>query len=208
MYSTFPSRRNNIFAFPRANALIFSLLFLLFLNTAFSFGQEPVATQAQTGKTVKDIGNYAQFVPTVASLALIATKGDKQGFWQFAKSAGTNLALTFILKYTINKPRPNGATDGHAFPSGHTSGAFQGASFLQRRYGWSYGIPAYLVAGFVGYSRLAGNNPRHDGYDVLAGAAIGIGSTYLFTTSYQKEHYELTFAGAEGYYLLGLKYKF
>ncbi|GAL64570.1 membrane-associated phospholipid phosphatase [Algibacter lectus] len=37
---------------------------------------------------------------------------------------------------------------------------------------------------------------------------VGIGSTYLFTTPYQKEHYELTFSGGDGNYLLGFKYKF
>jgi len=48
----------------------------------------------------------------------------------------------------------------------------------------------------------------HDGWDVAAGVLVGIGSTYLFTTPYQREHYELTFSSGDETYLLGLKYKF
>ncbi len=153
-------------------------------------------------------GDYAQHAPALTSLIVILAKKDKQGFWQFAKSYGTTLGLTYALKYAINKPRPDGATDGHAFPSGHTAVAFSGASFLQRRYGWEYGIPAYVVAGLVAYTRVEGINDRHDGWDILGGVVVGVGSTYLFTTSYQKEHYELTFKSGGGDYLIGLKYKF
>ena len=47
---------------------------------------------------------------------------DKEGQNQFYKSFGTNLGVTYGLKYDVNKKRPN---DGkHSFPSGHTSAAF------------------------------------------------------------------------------------
>ncbi|MGC1205227.1 MAG: phosphatase PAP2 family protein [Flavobacteriaceae bacterium] len=153
-------------------------------------------------------GDYAQHAPALTSLIVIIAKKDKKGFWQFAKSYGTTLGVTYALKYAINKPRPDGRTDGKAFPSGHTAVAFSGASFLQRRYGWEYGIPAYAIAGLVAYTRLEGINQRHDGWDILGGALVGIGSTYLFATPYQKEHYELTFNSGDGNYLVGLKYKF
>lgn len=155
---------------------------------------------------IQDIGDYAQHIPALTSLLMVIVKKDKEGFWQFTKSYSTTLAVTYALKYAINKPRPNNATDGYAFPSGHTSAAFSGASFLQRRYGWEYGIPAYAVASFVGYSRIKGN--RHDAWDVVGGIAVGIGSTYLFTKPYQQEHMELTFNSNNGNYLIGFNYKF
>ena len=181
---------------------------LAFILPICVFAQDGVSAEIRRDKTIQDIGDYAQHVPAAASLALIIINKDKKGFWQFAKSYGTTLGLTYALKYAINKPRPNGATDGHAFPSGHTSVAFSGASFVQRRYGWKYGIPAYVIAGYVAYSRIEGPNPRHDGWDVLGGAIVGVGSTYLFTTPYQQEHYELSFKSGSGDYLLGFKYKF
>ncbi len=184
------------------------VLLLLIISSSFSWSQEAASINTKSEKTIQDIGNYAQLVPSIAALTLIFVNKDKKGFWQFAESFGTTLGTTVILKYAINKSRPNGATDGHAFPSGHTSVAFSGASFVQRRYGWKYGIPAYLVAGYVGYSRLEGHDPRHDGWDVLAGAIVGIGSTYIFTTPYEQEHYELSFKSGGGDYLLGINYKF
>lgn len=186
-------------------------IFFVFLLFAFqiSIGQEIDSPQEiRTERNIERIGDYAQFAPTAVSLMTVLVKKDEKGFWQLGKSVGTNLAATWILKYSINKPRPEGRTDGHAFPSGHTSFAFQGASFLQRRYGWKYGVPAYLVAGYVGFSRLEGLNDRHDGWDILAGAVVGIGSTYLFTTPYMEEHFELSFKSGQNSYALGMVYKF
>jgi membrane-associated phospholipid phosphatase len=85
------------------------------------------------------------------------------------------------MKYTIDAERPNGGD--HSFPSGHTSTSFASAEFIRGRYGWSYGIPAYVVASFVGYSRV--ESKQHHTRDVIAGAVIGIGSSYLFTTPYK-----------------------
>lgn len=87
--------------------------------------------------------------------------------------ARTELA-TYSLKYAINAPRPNGGSN--SFPSGHTSIAFTGAEFIRKEYGWGWGVPAYLAAGFVGWSRVASNT--HYTRDVVAGAALGILSNH------------------------------
>lgn len=51
-----------------------------------------------------------------------------------------------------------------------------GAAFLQMRYGWALGGPAYAVASFVACSRV--ESKRHYTSDVVAGAAIGIGMNH------------------------------
>jgi membrane-associated phospholipid phosphatase len=192
----------------KSRVIITLVLFIFLAGSTFSYGQSGLTGSDKTEKTVQDIGDVLQLaIPGAAAISTVVL-WDKKGAWQFVKSYGTALALTYVLKYTINKPRPEGATDGHAFPSGHTSSAFSGASFIQRRYGWAYGAPAYALAGFVAYSRLEGYNDRHDGWDVLGGIVIGVGSTYLFTTPYEKEHYELSFSSGEDSYLIGFKYKF
>ena len=48
----------------------------------------------------------------------------------------------------------------------------------------------------------------HDGFDVLVGAVIGIGSAYIFTTPYQQEHIQLTFSSDNESYLMGFRFKF
>jgi hypothetical protein len=67
-----------------------------------------------------------------------------------------------------------------------------GASFIQRRYGWFWGIPSYGLAGLTGYSRTQAD--AHDIHDVFWGAAIGTMSTYIFTTPYRVGDTEIAIA--------------
>ena len=161
-------------------------------------------TRAQN-KAIQTSGDVLLFALPATALAGSLLIGDTKGTWQFTKGALLNQAVTIGLKYAVDKERPFNNGD-RSFPSGHTSTTFQSAAFIQKRYGWAYGIPAYALAGFTGFSRL--NAQVHDGWDVLAGAAIGIGSAYLFTTPYQQEHLQLTFSSWDRNYALGLVYNF
>ena len=107
---------------------------------------------------------------------------DSDGRSQFYKSFFTNLAATYTLKATVSKTRPNGEDDD-SFPSGHSSVAFQGAAFIHKRYGLKYAITAYLGASYVAWSRVESDN--HFTVDVVAGAAIGIASSFIFTKPYK-----------------------
>ncbi len=156
-------------------------------------------------KSIESAGDVFLFAVPAVALGTTLVLKDKKGSWQFTKALLTNTAVTYGLKMALNKPRPNNNGD-NAFPSGHTSTTFQGASFIHRRYGFKYSIPIYLAAGFTAFSRI--NAQKHDGWDILSGAAVGIGSTYLFTTPYQQEHMELTMSSGNGEYLVGFKYKF
>jgi len=156
-------------------------------------------------KAVKDAGNIILFTLPATTLATTFIIGDTKGSWQFTKALLLTGVVTYGLKYSVNKQRPD-MSNNNSFPSGHTSTTFQSASFIHIRYGFKYSIPAYALAGFTAFSRI--DAEKHDGWDILAGAVIGIGSSYLFTTEYQKEHMELTFNSQEGSYLLGFNYKF
>ena len=176
--------------------------FLWLFSLAWFSNTPTVEAQTQVVQTAGDVLLIALPATALSSTLLV---GDYKGTWQFTKGFLLNHALTRGMKHAINKKRPynNGNL---AFPSGHTSITFQSASFIQRRYGWEYGIPAYTLAGFTGFSRI--NAHKHDTWDVLAGAVIGIGSSYLFTTPYQKEHMQLSFHSGEGKYLFGFTYRF
>lgn len=180
------------------NKLNIILLSFLFLSIGISdaYSQD---------KTTENIGDIILFTLPTVTLATTLIKKDKEGTKQFLKGFLINTAATYALKYAINKRRPNSNGD-YAFPSGHTSITFQSAAFMHRRYGLNYGAPAYVLAGFVGYSRI--NAERHDGWDVLGGIIMGVGSSYLFTTPYQKEHMQLTFNSQKGNYMVGFIYKF
>lgn len=78
--------------------------------------------------------------------------------------------FTDILKPIINERRPNGGA--HSFPSGHTTTAFAFASYAAMEHEWYYGVPAYVMATFVGFCRMHDN--FHYLHDVMAGATIGM----------------------------------
>lgn len=89
---------------------------------------------------------------------------------------GRTAITTGVLKYAVDETRPNGGS--HSFPSGHASAAFTGAEFIRKEYGWQWGAPAYLAAGFVAWSRVKAD--KHYTHDVVAGAAIGILANHDF----------------------------
>lgn len=169
---------------------------LLFLSFYYSFSQN---------KTVKTSGDVLLFAMPVAAISSTLFLEDKEGSWQFLKGFVLNGMASYSLKLIINKERPD-MSNNHSFPSGHTSITFQSASFIQKRYGWKYGIPAYALASYTGFTRLNAN--KHDFVDVLSGAILGVGSTYIFTTPYQKEHMELSFSKDENDFSIGYRYKF
>ena len=150
-------------------------------------------------------GDVVLFALPAATLATSLIVGDTKGSWQFAKGLLLTEGVTYGLKLLVNKPRPD-LSDKNSFPSGHTSTTFHSASFIHRRYGITYAIPAYALASFTGLTRIYAE--KHHGFDVLVGAVIGIGSTYLFTTPYQQEHMQLTFSSGDENYLMGFKFKF
>lgn len=182
-------------------ALLFIFFSLWFIAPYHTYGQ----FFSKEDSFIENTGDAMVIGLPVSALATTLILKDREGSWQMTKSLLLNQAVTLTAKVLINKERPLQGGD-YAFPSGHTSTAFQGASFFHRRYGFKYAIPAYVLAGFTGYSRW--NAQRHDGWDILAGAIVGIGSTYFFTTPYQEERMELTFSSQDGQYLLGFRYTF
>ncbi|WP_255069011.1 phosphatase PAP2 family protein [Lacihabitans sp. LS3-19] len=151
----------------------YSYLWLLVFSLNFGFAQK-------TGSEISgDILSNA--LPISAFATTLFFRNQQKGTLQFAESMATSFVVTHSLKRIIDKPRPNGGR--FSFPSGHTSSAFTGAAFLQRRYGWKIGLPSYLLASYVGYTRIKAR--KHDIYDVTAGAIVGVGSVYLFTKPYK-----------------------
>ena len=117
-------------------------------------------------------------LPDATALGVAIAKHDNEGLKQLAFSTATCLAVNYGLELCIRKDRPDG-TGHHAFPSTHTAVAFNGSTYLMKRYGWQWGVPAYAVSSFVAWGRV--HTDRHDWWDVLGGAAIGAGTAFIFT---------------------------
>ncbi len=143
-------------------------------------------------------GDIFQVALPFAGLASTYFLDDKNGRNQFWDSYLTSISLTYFLKLAVDKTRPNGDCC-ESFPSGHTTAAFSGAMFIQRKYGFKYGFPSLLLSSYVAYSRVHAN--KHFLEDVVVGAWIGSLGNLIFTDRYvspkisfykQRDNFNLT----------------
>jgi membrane-associated phospholipid phosphatase len=158
--------------------------------------------RARAGDSIASAGDLLQYALPGAAAGMTLLHWDFQGALEFGESAGVTLGATYALKYTVPERRPNGGSE--SFPSAHTSISVSAAEFIRKRYGWEYGVPAYALAGFVGYSRVEAR--EHYPHDVIAGAAIGFVSSYLFTKPYN--HWRIEPHVGLGYYGIRLSRSF
>lgn len=140
---------------------------------------------SQSQKAVKKSTDIITLALPVATLGGVLITQDWEGLKQGALTAAVTIGTTYILKWTVNEQRPD-RTSFDSFPSGHTSVSFATATFLQKRYGWKFGVPAYALSTYVAWGRCF--SKRHNWWNVLAGAAIGAGSAWIFTTPFAKKH--------------------
>lgn len=167
--------------------------FAMAIGAAASLAATPA--EARDEKAWDDASNVAEISLLAAAFAIPAAKRDWTGDLQVAGSTGSAFAIAYGLKQTFPEDRPDGSGDD-SFPSGHTSVSFAAAASLQNRYGWEVGLPAHLVAGFVGLSRVEAR--KHHWYDVMAGAAIGETSGLLITSRQNSRVHVLPWGDAHG----------
>lgn len=144
--------------------------FGLFAAAALLMQPQPASADPEA------VGDVLGLALPATAYALTFTRDDQDGRRQFYESFGATIGTTWLLKNTVHKERPDGSSD-QSFPSGHSAAAFEAASFIHRRYGIA-AWPGYALATYTAWSRVEAN--KHDTADVLAGAALGIGSTFLF----------------------------
>ena len=94
-------------------------------------------------------------------------------------SVGVAFGVKSALKAVVKEDRPD-HSDNKSFPSGHAAMSFAAARSIDkefRRESIWIPIAGYAAATAIGVERVI--NDRHHWYDVVAGAAVGIGSTEL-----------------------------
>lgn len=146
--------------------------------------QEPYQlTKAMKGvKRSTDI--VAVALPAAALIGTLCAR-DWEGLLQGVETAAVTAAFTYALKYASREERPD-RSDLHSFPSGHTAVSFATSTYLTRRYGWKFGVPAYIASTYVAWGRCFSR--QHYVWDCVVGAAIGAGSALIFTTPFARKH--------------------
>ncbi len=81
---------------------------------------------------------------------------------------------TTLIKVAVDSDRPSEDFNGgrFGFPSYHTASSFALASVLDEYYGPKVGLPAYALAGVIGWTRI--DERDHDLSDVVFGAVLGL----------------------------------
>lgn len=129
--------------------------------------------------------DYLQYAPAAVMLGIKAfdPSGGANSWGRMLTADAFSIASMALvvngIKYSFGRLRPDGSAY-NSFPSGHTATAFMSATMLHKEYGWKspwYSIGGYTAAAITGVSRIMNN--RHYLTDVIAGAAIGIGSVHL-----------------------------
>lgn len=130
-----------------------------------------------------------KLTPGAAYVTSLAAK-DYRGFVYMGLHNVFSSGAMKLLKDEVGQRRP-GDQSNTSFPSGHTNTAFLGAAFLQQRYGSMWGIPSYISAALVAWSRVYGN--KHYVNDVVSGASIGMMSAWAIVPPYdaqRRAHWE------------------
>ncbi len=120
-------------------------------------------------------------------LLLIPEKTRKIGWMSALALLGSLMLNNNLIKNLVARPRPFTVLSDlsiliprpgeFSFPSGHTSSSFAAAAVFYRHLPKKIGIPALVLAGLIGFSRLYVG--VHYPTDVLAGAVMGILLSYL-----------------------------
>ena len=117
---------------------------------------------------------------------LIPKKTRKVGIMSAVALLGSLIINNNIIKNIIQRPRPFvSLTDLHiiiptpsefSFPSGHTASSFAAAGVFFRNLPKKFGVPALILAFFIGLSRLYVG--VHYPTDVIAGIVMGLLLSY------------------------------
>jgi hypothetical protein len=138
---------------------------------------------AEEDDNLTKFGDIMQIGLPVLGLGATYIYDDREGRKQWLYTGATAIGTTTVLKGVYAKMRPNFSESRTSFPSGHTTGAFFGAAFLDQRYGKWWGIPSYTAAVITAYSRVQSDNHFVD--DTVMGASVGLMSSWLWTTPYE-----------------------
>jgi membrane-associated phospholipid phosphatase len=140
---------------------------------------------SKTKKDIETLGTGVAIALPLVAGGISYFKHDTMGLAQLTVETVFTVGTAYAIKNIVRERRPDGS-DYQSFPSDTTALAASGSSYLWGRYGWQYGLPAFLATQFVSYSRIQAK--KHHWYDTLASSAIAAGYGYALTTPFKRKY--------------------
>ena len=168
----------------------------LALCTSVSYAGGPFTNKNKLGDVMMVMSSAYAFGMTVAN-------EDYVGMLELGGSILAAQLTSETIKLLEIERRPNGK-DKKSLPSGHAAGAFSGAMFVHKRYGWKPALVPYTMSLITGWSRVAAR--AHYWHDVAAGAAVSALFTWILVDKYIPDG--VTVAADTESVKLGFNFKF
>lgn len=152
--------------------IILSLLTLLIVSRKVNAGPFSDANK---------LGDVMMVMSPAYAFGMTVMAKDWRGSLELGESVLAAQVASEGIKALELERRPNGS-DKKSFPSGHAAGAFSGAMFVHKRYGWKPALIPYGMSLIAGWSRVQAG--AHYWHDVLAGAAVSALFTWVLVDKY------------------------
>lgn len=132
-------------------------------------------------KDINKWGDLLLMTPIFYGVGMTIANEDYKGILQLGESAIVSQLAAEGIKRITHEKRPNG-NDYMSFPSGHAAGAFSGAMFVHKRYGWKPALIPYALSLTTGYSRV--HAKAHYWHDIAGGAIVSALFTWILVDRY------------------------
>jgi hypothetical protein len=159
------------------------LLCILAISSSYSFLYAAKSQNCTAKRQHTRVADFGKTAMPIAALGISLIKTDWLGAALSQALAHGLYVANGKFEHKIDKKRPCGCSG--AFPSGHMIMYASSASYLHYRYGWQYGLPAYVATLGFSYDRV--RNKAHSWGDMLGTFAIVNLITYIVTPRFNCE---------------------
>jgi hypothetical protein len=163
--------------------MMFSPLVRISLATMLCLIGASGTAEAVSDSTLEKAGQGVAIALPLIAGGIAIYKDDWVGLGQESTDAIVDYGTAYALKQIVHVRRPD-HSDFKSFPSTTQAVASVASSFLWARYGWRYGLPAFVVGGFVSYS--LSHTKQNNWYDTIAASAIDAGVAHFLDTPYHE----------------------
>jgi hypothetical protein len=139
-------------------------------------------------KTLGHLADPQYQVPVIMAVYAHSLRTQNEELHEFSESLISAFTITGLstlgVKAIANTDRPSPEWNGgqYGFPSYHAASSFSMAAVVDEYYGPSAAVPAYALAGLIGWSRI--DEQDHDLSDVVFGSVLG----YVIGKSVAQKH--------------------